>query len=154
MPTDRVRTVMVILFLAALFFGSLAGCGGGGGSPGDTTNSPIKLQASSGGGLAVTIGSLPSGTAAFVQVTGPGNYIANLGKSQTLENIAPGDYTITAQPVVSGTSTWVPSPAMQTVTVTADATAAASVNYTVQETVPGVQPGAQPGCAAGTSSVC
>lgn len=150
MPTDRVRTVMVILFLAALFFGSLAGCGGGGGSPGDTTNSPIKLQASSGGGLAVTIGSLPSGTAAFVQVTGPGNYIANISKSQTLENIEPGDYTITAQPVVSGTSTWIPSPAVQTVTVSNDATAAASVNYAVPE----VQPSVQPGCAAGTSSLC
>jgi len=150
MQTDRVRTVMVILFLAAVFFGSLAGCGGGGGSPGDTTNSPIKLQASGGGSLAVTIGSLPSGTAAFVQVTGPGNYIANLGKSETLDNITPGDYTITAQPVVSGASTWVPSPAMQTVSVTADATAAASVNYTVQETVPGPQSA----CTAGTSSLC
>jgi hypothetical protein len=154
MQTDRVRTVLVILFLAALFFGSLAGCGGGGGSPGDTTNSPVKLQASSGGGLAVTIGSLPSSTAAFVQVTGPGNYIANLSKSETLQDIAPGDYTITAQPVVSGTSTWVPSPAVQTVSVTADATAAASVNYAVQETVPAVQPAAQTGCAAGTSSLC
>jgi predicted small lipoprotein YifL len=27
MPTDRVRTVLVILFLLALFLGSLAGCG-------------------------------------------------------------------------------------------------------------------------------
>jgi hypothetical protein len=146
MPTDRVRTVMVILFLAALFFGSLAGCGGGGGSPGDTTNSQVKLQAASGGSLAVTIGSLPSSTAAFVQVTGPNNYLANLSKSQTLDNITPGDYTITAQPVVSGTSTWIPSPATQTVTVANDATAAASVNYAVSE--------AQPACAAGTSSLC
>jgi hypothetical protein len=150
MPTDRVRTVMVILFLAALFLGSLAGCGGGGGSPGDTTNSQVKLQAASGGSLAVTIGSLPSSTAAFVQVTGPNNYLANLSKSQTLDNITPGDYTITAQPVVSGTSTWIPSPATQTVTVANDATAAASVNYTMPETVPGTQPA----CAAGTSSLC
>jgi hypothetical protein len=28
MRTDRVQTVLVILFLASLFLGSLAGCGG------------------------------------------------------------------------------------------------------------------------------
>lgn len=129
MQTDRVRSVLVILFLLALFLGSLAGCGGGGGSPGDTSNNAVKLQASTGGSLAVTIGSLPSGSAAFVHVSGPGNYSADLAGSQTLDGLAPGEYTIAALPVLVGTSTWLPAPETQTVTVVAGATAAAGVSY-------------------------
>jgi len=128
MPTDRVRTVMVILFLVSLFLGSLAGCGGGGGDPGNP-DSPVKLQSATTGSLAVTISSLPSGTGAAVRVTGPGNFVADLTQSQTLGGMAPGDYTITALPAVSGATTWMPFPATQTVSVAAGATAMASVTY-------------------------
>ena len=128
MPTDRVRTVMVILFLVSLFLGSLAGCGGGGGDPGNP-DSPVKLQSATTGSLAVAISSLPSGTGAAVRVTGPGNFVADLTQSQTLGGMAPGDYTITALPAVSGATTWMPFPATQTVSVAAGATAMASVTY-------------------------
>jgi hypothetical protein len=123
MPFDRVRTLIAILFL-----GSLAGCGGGSGSPGEQ-NSPIKLQAASGGSLAVAVYNLPVGAAASVQVTGPANFTAALAGSQTLTDVAPGDYTVTALPVVAGSSTWIPVPATQTVTVTAGAATTASVDY-------------------------
>jgi hypothetical protein len=128
MPLDRVRTVMVILFLASLFLGSLAGCGGGGGDPGNP-DSPVKLQSATTGNLAVTIASLPAGLAGAVHVTGPANYVADLTDSRTLGGIAPGDYTITALPVAAGATTWVPLPPTQTVTVTAGVTATASVVY-------------------------
>jgi hypothetical protein len=128
MPTDRVRTVMAILFLASLFLGSLAGCGGGGGHPGNP-NSPVKLQSATTGSLAVTIASLPAGLAGAVRVTGPANYVADLTSSVTLGGIAPGDYTITALPVAVGAAAWVPFPPTQTVTVTAGVTATASVVY-------------------------
>jgi hypothetical protein len=114
--------------IAILFLGSLAGCGGGGGSPGEQ-NSPIKLQAASSGSLAVAVYNLPVGAAASVQVAGPANYTAALAGSQTLTDVAPGDYTVTALPVVAGSSTWIPVPATQTVTVTAGATTTASVSY-------------------------
>jgi hypothetical protein len=133
MPPDRVRTVMVVLFqaplcLMSLFLGSLAGCGGGGGDPGNP-DSPVKLQSASTGSLALTINSLPPGAGATVHVTGPGNYVADLAGSQTLGGIAPGEYTITAAQVVTGATTWLPAPPLQSVTVAAGATATASVTY-------------------------
>jgi glucose/arabinose dehydrogenase len=130
MQTDRVRTVLVVLFLVSLFLGSLAGCGGGGGHPGNP-DSPVKLQAVISGSLTVNMGSLPPGTGAAVHVTGPGNYAADLAGPQTLGGLEPGEYTITALPVVAGTTTLIPLPETQTVTVAAGATATASVNYAV-----------------------
>jgi hypothetical protein len=131
--TDRVRALMVILFLAALFLGSLAGCGGGGGDPGDP-NSPVQLQNTSNGTLAITIGNLPSSVAAAVRVTGPGNYTVDLARSQTLGNIPPGSYTVVALPVVAGTATWIPLPATQDVAVGAGAAVAVRVDYAPQVT--------------------
>ena len=128
MPTDRVRTVLVILFLASLFLGSLAGCGGGGGSPGNP-DSPIKLQSTMNGSLAVTVTGLPAGTGAAVHVAGPGNFVAELTESQTLGGIAPGEYVLTALPTVAGATTWLPAPASQKVAVASGATAMATVNY-------------------------
>jgi glucose/arabinose dehydrogenase len=128
MQTDRVRTVLVILFLASLFLGSLAGCGGGGGSPGNP-DSPIKLQATVNGGLAITISNLPAGTSASVHVSGPGNYAADLTGPQTLTGLEPGNYTITALPVVAGATAFTPMPATQDAAVAAGATVTVSVNY-------------------------
>jgi glucose/arabinose dehydrogenase len=129
MPTDRVRTVMVILFLLSLFLGSLAGCGGGGGSPGNP-DSPVKLQGvTTTASLAVTVSNLPSGLPPAVHVAGPDNYAADLAGSQVLNGLAPGDYTITAMPAVVGTTTWIPTPGMQIVAVAAGAAATASLNY-------------------------
>jgi hypothetical protein len=133
MPTDRVRVLIVILFLASLFLGSLAGCGGGGGHPGQV-GGPEKLQAVSGGSLAVTIANLPSGAGAAVRVTGPGNFTVDLAQSQTLGGIAPGSYTVAALQVVAGAATWIPFPATQDVTVVAGAGAAVRIDYAVQVT--------------------
>jgi len=129
MPTDRVRTVLVILFLISLFLGSLAGCGGGG-DPGQK-NSPVQLQASitATGSLAVTVGNLPTGISAALHVSGPGNYAADLTGSQTLGELAPGLYTITALPAVAGATTWTPSPPTQDVRVDTGTGATASVQY-------------------------
>lgn len=140
MPTDRVRNLLVILFLASLFLGSLAGCGGGGGQPG-AQDSPVQLQASitDTGSLAVTVSQLPDGTAAVLYVSGPDNYKAELTGSRTLDAIAPGAYTITALPVVAGSGTWTPSPPSQDVQVGAGATAAAEVRYTQPPAALGVR---------------
>lgn len=130
MPADCVRTVLVILFLVPLFLGSLAGCGGGGGSPGQTNNA-VQLRAIGSGSLAVTIANLPAGASAAVRVSGPGNFTAELTASQTLDGLAPGNYTIAALPAVAGPVAWIPVPATQDVTVSAGASAAASVVYTL-----------------------
>jgi hypothetical protein len=133
MSTDRVRVLIVILFLASLFLGSLAGCGGGGGHPGQM-GGPVKLQAIGGGSLAVTIANLPSGPGVAVHVSGPGNFAVDLAQSQTLSGITPGSYTITALQVVAGAATWTPSPARQEVTVVPGASAAVRVDYAVHVT--------------------
>ncbi len=137
MQTDRVRTVLVILFLASLFLGSLAGCGGGGGSPGNP-DSPVQLQSALTGNLTVTVGSLPPNTGAALHVAGPNHYAADLTGSQTLGGIEPGDYTVTALPVSSGATTWIPTPPSQTVSVAAGASTTASVNYAASPSQPGL----------------
>src|SRR5215213_8610198 len=70
--------------------------------------------------LRVTILGLPSGTAAAVTVTGPDNFTQSI----------PGSYTVTASPVTASSSTYDPSPPLQTVTVAATNTqSSASVFY-------------------------
>jgi hypothetical protein len=133
MPTDRVRVLLVILFLVSLFLGSLAGCGGGGGHPGQM-DGPRKLQVVSGGSLAVTIDNLPSGAGGAVRVTGPGNFTLDLAQSQTLSGIAPGSYTLMAVQVVAGAATWIPFPATQEVTVASGAGVTARIAYALRVT--------------------
>jgi hypothetical protein len=130
MPTDRVRALPAALlaFLVCVCSGMLAACGGGGGSPGDP-DSPIKLQAVSTGSLAVAIRDLPEGAGGAVHVSGPANYAAELDASRTLDDLAPGDYTVSALPVVAGPATWIPTPPAQTVNVRAGDTATAEVRY-------------------------
>lgn len=69
------------------------------------------------GSLAVTISGLPGGTPASVTVTGPGGFQATLAGSQTLEDLAPGAYTVAAIDVSGGGTDWQPTPASQVVQV-------------------------------------
>jgi len=80
------------------------------------------------GSLAVTIAGLPGAAAASVLVTGPGGFSQTLTGSQTVAGLAPGSYTVSGQSIVSGGTTYNPSPA-QTVTVAAGSTANASIAY-------------------------
>jgi hypothetical protein len=86
------------------------------------------------GSLNVTLSGLPGSLAGGVTVSGPGGYQQNLSASQTLADLVPGTYTVSAVNVSSGGTTYTPAPASQTVPVTYGATAAAAVIYAV---VPG-----------------
>jgi hypothetical protein len=130
MPTGRVRVLLVILFLASLLLGSLAGCGGGGGSAG-RPGAAMQLQSISTGSLAVTIGGLPSGAVAAVRVTGPANYAVDFTQSRLLTGLDPGSYVVAALPVVAGPAIWIPSPASQGVVIIPGPTAAIRVDYTL-----------------------
>lgn len=81
------------------------------------------------GGLRVVITGLPDGTDAAVAVTGPGGYDSSLTATATVGDLAPGDYTVTAEPVASGGDRYGPSPPSQPVTVSARDTAEAAVSY-------------------------
>ena len=81
--------------------------------------------------LAVNITGLPNGVNAAVTVTGPVGYTNTLTSSTAINLLAPGTYTITAADVVSGGTTYRPTPATQTMQLPASTTqVAATVVYT------------------------
>ena len=116
----------LLLFGALLVGMALFACGGGGGSPG--TTGPATPPAST-GSLAITASGLPAGVNAALRVTGPNNYLQDLTQSQTIGNLAPGSYNVSASPVTSGGVTYQPAPASQAATISAGATTVATVAY-------------------------
>ncbi len=117
MSTHVFKTWAPALFLSLLLV--LAGCGGGGGGAGNQPDAS----------LAITVSGLPSGVNGALTVSGPSGYSRALTQSQTLTNLLPGSYTVTATLVARAGAGLAPSPASQTVQVTAGANAAASVAY-------------------------
>jgi hypothetical protein len=84
------------------------------------------------GSLAVAVLGLPTGTNANVTVTGPNGFTRALTATTTLGLLPPGVYTVTAAPVSWGAASYTPTPATQSVTVTASSVAAgATVSYTL-----------------------
>jgi hypothetical protein len=100
---------------ASLLLLALLGCSG----PSDP---------STGSSLRVTILGLPTGAAAAVTVSGPGGFSQPLSTSQTLTQLAPGTYAITASDVSTAGAQYSPSPASQTVAVNSTQ-ATATVRY-------------------------
>jgi hypothetical protein len=99
------------------------------------TASPAAAQvnvtyALASGRLAVTVTGLPQGVAAGITVTGPNGYSATVDASQTLTGLKKGTYVIAAGSIISGASTFLPSPATQSVEVTTT-TASAAVSFGV-----------------------
>jgi hypothetical protein len=130
MPTDRAR-VLLLSLLMILF----VGCGGGGGSPGTPGTpfppAPVTPPPVVTGVLALVISNLPTGVRGVVRVTGPSNFSLDVSQSQTIANLTPGTYIVTASPVSSGGTIYNPSPATQDIVVTGGATANAVVGYIV-----------------------
>ena len=84
------------------------------------------------GSLAVAVLGLPTGTNANVTVSGPNGFTRALTATTTLGLLPPGVYTVTAAPVSWGAASYTPTPATQSVTVTASSVAAgATVSYTL-----------------------
>ena len=81
------------------------------------------------GRLAITVTGLPQGAAAAVSVTGPAGFDADLTGSGTLEDLAPGEYTVRVEAVAAAGDTWNPSPGSVDVQVTAGETATAAIGY-------------------------
>jgi len=80
------------------------------------------------GNLTVSVSGLPAGVSAGVSVTGPsGGYTVDA--SIDLVGVRAGQYTVTANSVVSGATTYIPSSSSQTVTLLAGATVLVSISY-------------------------
>ena len=81
------------------------------------------------GDLQVTIAGLPSGLDAEVTVTGPNGFSRSLAGTQTLGNLAPGNYTVSAQLAEGATAIYGASPSSQVLAIQANQTAQANVTY-------------------------
>lgn len=89
--------------------------------------------------LGVLIDGLPAGASPSGTITGPDGYSRALAGG-TFPGLTPGDYTISAQQVNYGGTTYVPDPATQTVTLTSGAALTKTVVYTSQTPPPDVAP--------------
>src|SRR5690606_29756390 len=89
-------------------------------------------QAPTTGSLTITVSGLPGGASGAVTVTGPGNYSQSVTSTTTLNNLAVGTYTVAAQAITSGGTTYNPTPARPSAPVTAGNTASRSVAYAAQ----------------------
>jgi hypothetical protein len=81
------------------------------------------------GALDVGISGLPAGVDGAVTVTGPNGFARTLSASATLGDLGPGTYNVNAATVGSNLTTHVPSPATQTLSITANGTSTVTVTY-------------------------
>ena len=103
-------------------------CGGGEGS-GATGSDGSSTRTT--GSLAVTVSGLPAGSAAAIVVKGPSGFSRTLSASETLTELAPGSYDITALQVTSGADRFGVSPATQTASVSARTTTHTTAGYAI-----------------------
>ncbi len=100
--------------------------------PGDTLRFPVAYSLST-GALAVAITGLPAGATTTVTVTGPGTFNRTLTRTETLTDLAPGIYVVSAPALTIGGISFAPAQATQTITVSATLVAApALVQYSAQ----------------------
>ena len=81
------------------------------------------------GALTVNLSSLPAGLPAAVRISGPASYAKTISSGQTLSGLAPGNYTVTADSILSGNLTWSASAPVQTASVAAGSTAVVNISY-------------------------
>lgn len=99
------------------------------------------------GGLIVTVLGLPAGAQGSLTVTGPNAFSQTVSRTDTLELLEPGTYTIAAADVQASGRTYRPDPATQPATVSASLTYAdATVAYgpgtgRLDLTIAGLPPG-------------
>ncbi|HEY7635628.1 MAG TPA: hypothetical protein VH763_08795 [Gemmatimonadales bacterium] len=100
---------------------ALSACGGG-----DTPSGPST------GSLTISVTGLPGGTSANVLVTGPIGFTRSVASTETLSDLTPGDYTLSASGVSVGGSLYAANPDSQVVVVSQGTPpASASIDYQV-----------------------
>lgn len=115
--TATARRGLAILLLAILCL--LSACGS-------------QTAVSARGSLGVTVSGLPSNLSASVTVRGPSGFSQNLSASQTLGNLEPGTYTLTAASISASGLIYAASISGSPATVEAGKFATANVAYALQ----------------------
>ncbi|NHZ43520.1 PQQ-dependent sugar dehydrogenase [Massilia aquatica] len=116
MLTSHLRIILATLALLLL-----SACG----SDDDEPSTPPAGN----GALTVNLAGLPAGLPAVVRISGPASYAKTIGSGQTLASLAPGNYTVSADSILSGNLSWSASAPVQTATVAAGATAVVNISY-------------------------
>lgn len=101
------------------------------------------------GNLLLTIAGLPAGVSADVWIEGPAGISRTFTESALIENLTPGDYTVTASDVTGGTTEYSATVAGSPAAVQAGGTVAVAVAYSAKAPAPGPSPGPAPGPAPG-----
>ncbi|MFD2365555.1 PQQ-dependent sugar dehydrogenase [Pseudoduganella sp. GCM10020061] len=122
MPHASKRFLGAILAALALL-STLASCGGS--TEIRFGNPPVAST----GILIVRITQAPTGTILVIRIAGPNGFSRTLNQGESLTGLTPGSYRISADPVVSGGSTFFPILTPDTVNVVAGATAQVEVRY-------------------------
>jgi len=107
-----------------------------------TTNSVGVSYARAGGRAVITVSGLPVGVNAAVSLTG-NNVTTPIMSTVTLDNLTPGNYTLSASTVTVGATVYNPSPVSSALTITTGGTANGSVTYSTGA-VPPVTPPVTP----------
>lgn len=102
-----------------------AACIGDDGGSGGLEPPPPK------GSLAISLSGLPDGTAAQVQVSGPGGFARTVTATELLKDLTPGSYSVTAVNITASEHTWSPNPVQQDVPVAANVETPAAVQYSI-----------------------
>jgi hypothetical protein len=82
------------------------------------------------GSLTVNVAGLPAGATAAIHIAGPNGYADDVTATATRIGLDPGVYTVTAQSVSPGGTTYNPSPGSQVVSVGSGGNATSNVSYT------------------------
>ncbi|MGQ0703434.1 MAG: hypothetical protein ACT4PM_09925, partial [Gemmatimonadales bacterium] len=99
-----------------------AGCG--------TSDSPSTPAAQT-GGLTITISGLPAQVPAVVTVTGPAGLARTVRATETLANLVPGTYAIVAANARTDLTSYLPSPATQSIEIRVGTLASVGITYTM-----------------------
>jgi|GEM_PF-713220 len=102
------------------------------------------------GSLQITVSGLPAGVSAGITVSGPNGFSMAVTSTTTLNNLAPGSYSVSASPVTSGLATYNGAVTGSPATVSSGTVAQSSVTYAVvsgslQITVSGLPAGVSAG---------
>jgi glucose/arabinose dehydrogenase len=81
------------------------------------------------GALTINLSGLPAGLPAQVRIGGPASYAKTIASGQTLSGLVAGNYTVSADSILSGTLNWSASVPVQSGIVTADSTAVVNISY-------------------------
>ena len=99
-------------------------------APGETAATTFSVTCSATTGtLEITVTGLPAGASAAVGVTGPDKFSTAVTGTTSLDDLAPGSYTVTSNDVSANGTTYSATPASQTLTVAANATSRVTVTY-------------------------